>query len=144
MSIEKETLLEKISKSLENANNLLKLKGKIESDILQTLNIVTEITNNAVEFSIFEKNGDYDKYESSARLVKIIKPSSGIIHSGFIFLGFSINEKTGYPMVIETEANYYVIKDESELSDVLVNIIDQRALAIMKLISESQDDDIPF
>ncbi|WP_027712509.1 hypothetical protein [Dickeya chrysanthemi] len=144
MSIEKGKLLEKISKSLENANNLLKLKGKIENDILQTLNIVQEVTTNAVKFSILENNEAYAQYQSSTKLVKIIKHSNSIIQSGFILLGFSINEKTGYPMMIETEDDLYAIKTESELSDVLVTIIDQKALDIMKLISESRDDAIPF
>jgi len=135
-------IFNKIKASLDNARDVVKLKERIGSDISEVLSMISQITDDAVSFSIEKTTHDEIEYLSSDNIVYIYKASSP--HINFIIFAYSIDEVMGYPVTIETKSNFYNCNDDTTLKTIVSDLIIEKetSMKIMKLISN--DDDIPF
>ncbi|MDF7758925.1 hypothetical protein PU683_05190 [Kosakonia cowanii] len=143
MTSKLEELKERLKKSLENANNILQLKARIEDDISSVLDILKELTSNSIDYKICENEPMVFLFKDCKRLVYIKKKSDESYGSNLILLGFSINESTGYPMQLETDSEFFECKSVDEMKETLAYIIDKKSIEIMKLISEDNSH-VPF
>lgn len=137
-----EKLRDRIKKSLENASSTIELKQKIEKDIVNILNIISDLTNGEIGFDINDNNPANPSFSASNSLVFLKKANVNFAY-GFNILGYSLSNTAGYPVTLETETQYYDCNNEDELKDVMASIIDAKSLQIIQLMSE-EIDNIPF
>lgn len=138
-----EEFQERLKASLAKANATLELKNRIESDITSILSMLKDITSDSIDFEISQNIPVAPKYKDCQKIVKIKRQSQHTYTNSLILLGFSINEHTGYPVLVETEKEVDECIDVDNLKDSIVYIIEEKSIDIMKLISEEADD-IPF
>ncbi|MFN2993979.1 hypothetical protein [Serratia plymuthica] len=138
----KEKLRERIKSSLDNANNTLELKEKIEVEIANIMKMVTELTDGVIEHEIRENISKLPSFHDCEKLVSLHKIVDGVPY-GFTILGFSLNYSNAYPVTVETENEIFDCQDEDALKDTIASIIDKRSLRIMQLVSKEVPD-LPF
>lgn len=137
-----EKLRERIKKSLENAMSTVELKEKIKKDITEIVNIISELTNGEITPVVNENYPPNARFPQCDYLIFLQKKSVNYQH-GFNIVGYALNESSGYPVIIETETEFFDCADEFELKELLANIIDQRSLKIIQLLNEEVRD-LPF
>jgi len=137
-----EKIRDRIKRSLDNASSTVELKIKIEQDISSIMNIIYELTDGKIGFSVEDNNPVNPVFQDCARLVFLKKTDVNFPY-GFNILGYTLNNQSGYPVNVESETEYFDCANESELKDVIVSIIEEKSLHIIQLISEKVDD-MPF
>lgn len=143
MTTKEKEFQERLKASLTKANETLKLKNRIDADILSVLSILKELTSDSIDFEISQNIPIQPRFKDCKRIVKVKRKSQNSYSDGFILFGYSINESTGYPMQVETETEVDDCADVDDLKEAIVYIIEHKSIDIMKLISEDTDD-IPF
>lgn len=137
-----EKIRDRIRQSLENASSTIELKLKIENEIISIMNIIHELTNGEIGFTVKENKPAHSRFVDCEKLVFLKKTSVNHPY-GFTLIGYSLNNETGYPVSVETESEYYDCNNEMELKDIIASIIEKKSLQIIQLMSEKVED-IPF
>jgi len=137
-----EKLRERIKKSLENAISTVELKDKIKKDIIEVVNIIGDLTNDEITPVVNENFPTNARFPQCDYLIFLQKKSVNYQY-GFNIIGYAINDASGYPVILETETDVFDCGNESEMKEIIANVIDQKSIKIIKLLNEEVRD-IPF
>lgn len=137
-----EKLRDRIKKSLENASSTIDLKIKIEEEIKKIMSMINEFTDGEIGVEI-NLNRPKDPYFLDCEKVVFLQKNSVNHLYGFNIIGYSLSANSGYPVSVETESECFDCKNESELGNVIAEIIDKKSLQIVQLMSEKVED-LPF
>lgn len=143
MTIDKPELLERLRRSLEEANIALNLKQKIEESILDVVNLIKEVIGEGVVFSIDINRSSAGVYRECEKLMIMAKNTGDIFDERLTLFGFSLAESTSFPVFVETDMESLIANNDDELRNIVASIIEQNSLKIMKFISEKGIPD-PF
>lgn len=140
----KSDFFDKIKNSLNRASETIKIRENIASDIEEIASSISQITEGALAVKFIAPDEKLMKtgYESSEKVVVVIKPSS-FLSNGINLFGFGINKETGYPVLIQTKYEDFYALDKHELFDVISDIIDRESINIMDILNQNSND-IPF
>lgn len=134
-------IFKKIQASLQAARDTIKLKDRIEDDINDVMSIISQLTDDAVSFVISGNDYDDPSYNSSNKIITIIKKSTP--YYNFILCGYSIDENNGYPVTVETKQTLTTCADDENLKSLLTDLITEKETS-MRIVNLISMDDIPF
>lgn len=134
-------IFKKIQESLQAARDTINLKDRIENDINDVVSIISQLTDDAVSYSISQNNYVDLSYTSCNKIITIIKKSDPSYR--FILCGYSIDENDGYPVTVETKNAITTCGDDENLKLFLTEVITEKETS-MKIINLISVDGIPF